>query len=59
MLGGAALNSARCAAFVREAMGYEKGVDYFGAVGTDEIGEEIESITRAAGVDPNFDYIKG
>lgn len=54
-MGGAALNSARCAAFARKLLGNGEGVDYFGGVGVDERGAQLEKMSLEAGVTVNFD----
>jgi adenosine kinase len=53
--GGAALNSARCAAFSRNLLGMAEGVDYFGGVGNDDRGAQLEKIALESKVAVNFD----
>lgn len=58
--GGAALNSARCAAFALAQMGAtkagESSVDYFGSIGKDERGAELAKIVADGAVTGNFHY---
>ena len=53
--GGAALNSARCAAFAAKMMaGNDNCIDYFGAIGKDARGEELQKAVADAGVVANW-----
>ena len=52
--GGAALNSARCAAFAQRQMGVPTTIDYFGSIGKDERGKTLEEIVAKDGVTGNF-----
>lgn len=57
VLGGAALNSARCSVFTQKKLGLDSSVDYFGAIGTNDMGVVLSKLVKQSGVNAYFEKV--